>query len=299
VGGHQQHSWRADTPSIDTYIDGIYGYAPWLSTRSGSQLKSHRTSMTQLYAIIGDPIAQVRSPEVFNQLFHRRGVDAIMVPMLVHPGEFGASLFGLRAIENVGGLIVTVPHKTAAARLVKTASRRVTVAMAANALRPCSGGWEGELFDGEGFATGMEAEGHELKGTHCALVGCGGAGAAIALALLERNVASLSIWDVDQTKAADLAQRLHSAVPLEIRVSPPSSKTDVVINATPLGMAEDDPVPIRLDMLRQGALVADAIMKPSRTRLLREAQKLGHSIQEGHHMLDNQVQAIWSFFGLP
>jgi shikimate dehydrogenase len=255
--------------------------------------------MTQLFAIIGDPVAQVRSPEVFNQLFRHRGVDAIMVPMLVHPDEFDTSLSGLRAIENIEGLIVTVPHKTAAARLVKTASRRVTIAKAANALRPCSGGWEGELFDGEGFAAGMEAEGHELKGRHCALVGCGGAGAAIALALLERNVASLSIWDVDETKAADLAQRLRSAMPLEVRISPPNSKTDVAINATPLGMAEDDPVPIRLDALRQGALVADAIMKPLRTRLLREAQQRGHSIQEGRHMLDNQVEAIWSFFGLP
>jgi shikimate dehydrogenase len=255
--------------------------------------------MTQLFAIIGDPIAQVRSPEVFNQLFRRRGVDAVMVPMLVHPGEFNASISGLRAIENIQGLIVTVPHKTAAARLVETVSRRVTVARAANALRPCSGGWEGELFDGEGFATGVEAEGHELKGKHCALVGCGGAGAAIALALLDRNVASLSIWDVDETKAADLAQRLRSAGTLEVRISLPNSKTDVAINATPLGMAEDDPVPIDLDVLRQGALVAEAIMKPSRTRLLREAQQRGHRIQEGRHMLDNQVEAIWSFFGLP
>jgi len=161
------------------------------------------------------------------------------------------------------------------------------------------GGWEGELFDGEGFARGMEAEGRELKGSHCALVGCGGAGAAIALALLERSVASLSIWDVDQTKAADLRQRLRTVTTIEISISPPTSKTDVAINATPLGMGEDDPVPMPLDLLRQDAIVADAIMKPPRTRLLREAEHRGHVIQEGRHMLDNQVEAIWSFFGLP
>jgi shikimate dehydrogenase len=255
--------------------------------------------MTQLFAIVGDPIAQVRSPEVFNQLFRERGVDATMVPMLVRPDKFGASLLGLRSIENMAGLIITVPHKAAAARLLKRASSRVKVAEAANALRPCLDGWEGDLFDGEGFARGMEAEGRELRGAHCALVGCGGAGAAIALALLERGVASLSVWDIDQTRAADLAQRLRGVSHPGISIAPPNSRTDVAINATPLGMDENDPTPISLERLQRRAVVADAIMKPPRTKLLHEAEQLGHPIQEGHHMLDNQVEAIWSFFGLP
>ena len=72
--------------------------------------------MTQLFAIVGDPVAQVRSPEVFNRLFDERGVDAVMVPMLVRPSEFAASLSGLRKVENLAGLIVTVPHKASAAQ---------------------------------------------------------------------------------------------------------------------------------------------------------------------------------------
>jgi shikimate dehydrogenase len=255
--------------------------------------------VTQLFAIIGDPIAQVRSPEVFNHLFRERGVDAVMVAMLVRPDEFGASLSGLRAVENLGGLIITVPHKAAAARLLKRASSRAKVAKAANALRPCLDGWEGDLLDGEGFARGMETEGHELKGKHCALVGCGGAGAAIALALLERDVASLSVWDIDRARAVDLAQRLRGVTSVEISVAPPNSQSDVAINATPLGMNENDLVPFSLEPLQGGAVVAEAIMKPPRTKLLREAERRRHPIQEGRHMLDNQVEAIWSFFGLP
>jgi shikimate dehydrogenase len=255
--------------------------------------------MTQLFAIVGDPIAQVRSPEVFNWLFNERGVDAVMVAMLVRPNEFETSLSGLRAVENLRGLIITVPHKGAAARVLKKASSRVKLAKAANALRPCLDGWEGDLFDGEGFAKGMEAEGHELKGAHCALVGCGGAGAAIALALLERDVASMSVWDIDQARAADLAQRLRGVTCIEILVAPPNSQSDVAINATPLGMDENDPVPFSVDHLRSGAVVADAIMKPPRTKLLCDAERRGHPIQEGRHMLDKQADAIWSFFGLP
>jgi shikimate dehydrogenase len=234
--------------------------------------------MTQLFAIVGDPIAQVRSPEVFNRLFHERGVDAVMVAMLVRPSEFASSLLGLRAVENLAGLIVTVPHKAAAARQLKRASSRVMVAEAANALRPCPDGWEGDLFDGEGFAKGMEAEGRQLGGAHCALVGCGGAGAAIALALLERDVASLTVWDIDRARAANLARRLRGVARVEISVAPPSLQTDVAINATPLGMDENDPVPMLLEALRGGAVVADAIMKPPRTKLLREAQRRGYPI---------------------
>jgi shikimate dehydrogenase len=255
--------------------------------------------MTQLFGIIGDPIAQVRSPEVFNHLFRGRGVDAFMVPMLVHPNEFEASLSGLRSVENLSGLIITVPHKAAAACLLKKASPRVKVAKAANALRPSLDGWEGDLFDGEGFARGLEVEGHELKGRRCALVGSGGAGTAIALAVLERGAASLTVWDIDQATATDLAQRLQGVTSVEISVAPRNSQSDVAINATPLGMDENDPVPFSLEYVRSDAVAADAIMKPPRTKLLREAELRGHPIQEGRHMLDNQVEAIWSFFGLP
>jgi hypothetical protein len=120
-----------------------------------------------------------------------------------------------------------------------------------------------------------------------------------ALALLERGVASLSVWDVDQARAADLAQRLQAVTSVEISIAPPGAACDVAINATPLGMDEGDPVPVSLAALPRHAVIADAIMKPPRTKLLREAELRGHPIQEGRHMLDNQVETIWSFFGLP
>jgi shikimate dehydrogenase len=115
--------------------------------------------MTKLFGIIGDPIEQVRSPEVFNRLFKERGVDAFIAPMLVSPENFEAAVAGLRAVDNVARLIVTLPHKTAAARLMKSGSKRSTLAQAANCLRPYADGWEGDLFDGEGFVLGIEAEG--------------------------------------------------------------------------------------------------------------------------------------------
>jgi shikimate dehydrogenase len=255
--------------------------------------------MTQVFGIIGDPIEQVRSPEVFNGLFRVHGIDAVMVPMQVKRDALEASLTGLRAINNLAGLIVTVPHKLAAASLLRSCSARVGIARAANALRPCTEGWDGDLFDGEGFARGVEARGYNLTGMNCSVVGSGGAGAAIALALLERRVGSLSIWDIDQRKAFELVERLSAVTSVPIVVEKPGKDTDVAINATPIGMSAEDPLPMAIDALRANALVAEAIMKPPITRLLIEARRHGCEIQEGRYMLDNQVAAIWRFFGLP
>ena len=161
--------------------------------------------MTLLFGILGDPIDQARSPEVFNELFRQRGVDAVMAPMRVGVGKFEAALAGLRAVENVAGLVVTVPHKSAAARLMKKGSQRAALAIAANALRPCKGGWEGDLFDGEGFVRGMAAEGKSVGGARCAIVGSGGAGAAIAFALLEAGAGIAIAMGHQSEESGDVA----------------------------------------------------------------------------------------------
>jgi shikimate dehydrogenase len=254
--------------------------------------------VTHVYGIIGDPVAQVRSPAVFNARFQAAGLDAVMVPMHVIGNRLELTLAGLRAIENLAGLVITVPHKPAAARLLRSCSDRVRLAGAANVLRPTPDGWDGDLFDGEGFAIGIEANGFQLAGKHCALVGAGGAGAAIAVALITREIAELTVFDIDEDKTSDLVTRLQRLGLCPISAGQPCRATDLAINATPLGMDAADPLPFDVDCLRPESMVADAIMKPPVTRLLVEAAKRGCRTQEGRHMLDSQVDAIWDFFGL-
>ncbi|MCQ4630138.1 hypothetical protein GB927_008840 [Shinella sp. CPCC 100929] len=255
--------------------------------------------MTTIFGIVGDPIAQARSPEVFNALFRERGIDAVMVPMHVTTGDFEDALKGLRHMRNLGGLVITVPHKFAAARLLSDASHRAEIAHAANVIRPTKDGWAGDLYDGEGFAIGVEARHGPIAGRRCAIVGAGGAGTAIALSLIDRDAATIRIFDINQPLAERLSARLaaHTAVP--ITVGPPSALDDIAINASSAGMSPTDALPFDPAGLRPGALVCEAIMKPPKTRLLAEAENLGHPIQEGRHMLDYQVEAIWNFFRLP
>jgi shikimate dehydrogenase len=256
---------------------------------------------TKVYGIIGDPVDQVRSPTVFNQLFWERNVDAVMVPVHVRPSDFPNALDGLFLIRNLDGLIITVPHKVEAARSLSgtLASRRVSIAGAANALRRTYKGWEGDLFDGEGFAKGMEAAGHVFKGKAFAIVGCGGAGSAIALAMLDRDVAKLNLWDTQRSRSEALAQKLGALYKTQIEIREPEKGDDVAINATPLGMDPADPLPFDVDNLRPDVVVAEVIMKPVRTKLIIRATELGFKTHEGWHMLDHQVEAIWDFFKLP
>lgn len=254
---------------------------------------------TQVFAIVGDPVAQARSPEVFNALFRKRGVDAAMVPLHVRADGFASALSALRSVENLGGIVVTVPHKPAAARCATRLSQRAAMAGAANVLRRSADGWQGDLLDGEGFAVGLARHGIDPRGLRCAVVGAGGAGTAIALALCERAARSVSIWDIDRSRAAALVRRLGECGHPIARIAVPDATADLVVNATPLGMAEADGLPIDPASLGRHAVVADVIMKPPVTPLLREAARLGHRTVEGRHMLDGQAELVWRFFGLP
>ena len=254
--------------------------------------------MTTIFGIVGDPVAQVRSPDVFNTLFRDRGIDAIMVPMHVTPDHFESAVEGLRRIGNLGGLVITVPHKFAAARLLSDASHRVRITGAANAIRPTDTGWAGDLYDGEGFAIGVEANHGSVAGKRCAIVGAGGAGTAIALSLIDRRVAEIRIWDVDRPRADALRDRLAAFASMPVIVEQPSQHDDIAINASSAGMSASDHLPFEPASLRRDTLICEAVMKPPKTRLLTIAESLGHPIQEGRHMLDHQVNAIWDFFRL-
>jgi shikimate dehydrogenase len=260
------------------------------------------TGTTRLFAIIGEPIAQVRSPEVFAALFADRGIDAVMVPMRVAPADLETALAGLAAIANLEGLIATVPHKIACARLARALGPVAQLAGGANALRRHpQGGFEGEMFDGIGFVAALRAAGEEPAGKQVLVVGAGGVGSAIAAALLREGPARLTLVDVARERAQALAGRLQAAAgatAVEVAGAPEPEGFEIVVNATPLGMGADDRLPLDPERVDRSALVADVIMKPPRTRLLERAAARGCRVLEGRHMLDRQAPLIADYFGL-
>ncbi|MFI9567433.1 shikimate dehydrogenase family protein [Streptomyces rishiriensis] len=256
---------------------------------------------TRLYAVLGDPVTQVQSPGLLNPVFAGLGIDAVLVPVHVRRDDLVDVVRGLQRVGNLDGLFVTVPHKTAAAHLADRRSRTVEITGSANALRrEPDGAWLAANFDGSGFVAGLVGSGHSPRGRKVALAGAGGAGSAIAAALLSAGVESLSVSDPDEPRLTALVERLAEHWPGRVRATsePTLHDTDIAVNATPLGLRPDDPLPFAPQALPPGSVVADIIMKPRETPLLREAAAQGHQVHHGMHMLTGQVDSYRTFFGL-
>jgi shikimate dehydrogenase len=255
---------------------------------------------TRLYAVLGSPVAQVRVPGLANGLFARRGIDAVLVPVDVRPEELGPAMAGLKAIGNLDGLTVTVPHKMEICRYADELSEAAALTGSANALRRNpDGSWLADNFDGAGFVRGLTEQGHALEGATVSLVGVGGAGRAIAAALLLAGVDRLRISDHDAGRLAEVRDRLAARWPDRIDTgrAPHYAGADLMVNATPLGMRPGDPLPFDPAALPEHCVVADIVMKPAETELLRTAAALGRPVQYGRHMLDTQLSLYEEFFG--
>ncbi|MGW6743021.1 shikimate dehydrogenase family protein [Streptomyces sp. NPDC055025] len=256
---------------------------------------------TRLFAVLGDPVDQVRAPELLNPLFESLGLDAVLFPVHVRPEHLGEVVRGLRHTGNLDGLLITVPHKIEIRRYADELSRAVTVSGSANALRrEPDGRWFADNFDGVGFVRGLESQGHDMTGRRCALVGAGGAGAAIATALLDAGAERLAVHDPDTARLDHLLGRLEELWPGRATggASPLLDDVALAVNATPLGLRTEDPLPFDPEDLKSDTVVADIIMKPRETPLLRAAAALGLTVHHGHHMLDHQLDLYRTFFRL-
>src|SRR4051812_105268 len=144
------------------------------------------TGATRLYGIMGDPVAQVKSPGVFNPRIAAAGVDAVLVPLHVRTEAFDETVRGLMLLGNLDGLIATVPHKL---RMLALADRVLPTGVQVGAInamrRERDGRWTGDMFDGRGLVRGVRDRGIAVEGRRALVIGTGGAGSAGAGALAE------------------------------------------------------------------------------------------------------------------
>jgi len=261
---------------------------------------SEITGSTRLFAIVADPIGHVRTPQVFNTRFAAQGTDAVMVPIQVDAAGLPAAFAAFRAMRNLGGFIVTVPHKTSAVALCDEVSEVGREVGAVNTVRrEADGRLVADMFDGEGFVAGLRSQAIEPAGRRIYLAGAGGAANAIALSLARAGVAGLTVANRTTRKAEELVERLRKRFPgLDARSGGASpAGHDLVVNATSLGLSPDDALPLDVSALTRDMIVAEIIMKPEETRLLREATRRGCRVHLGRHMLDCQIELMARFMG--
>ena len=255
---------------------------------------------TLLVPHIGYPTSSFRAPMIYNPWFAQQGIDAVVVPFAVTAADYPVVLQSLRRTRNVRGALVTMPHKVATASMIDEASTAVRIAGACNAvLRRDDGTLAGDMFDGDGFTRGLKRHGLALAGARCLVVGAGGVGSAIAASLAAERVGALVLTDVVPALAEALASRVSAHYPvLDVRAggNDPAGY-DLVVNATPLGMAPGDPLPFDVARLAPTTFVGEVVMKQEITPLLAAARARGCRYQVGTDMLFEMIPAYLEFFG--
>lgn len=260
------------------------------------------TGTTRVFYILGDPVAQVRAPEVYNHLFREHGIDAVLVPLKLPAAALAGFLQHGMAAENIGGFWATIPHKSALAQLLKPGDPVASIAGAVNAVRRLPDGrLEAALFDGIGFVKGLDHFGIPVAGKRVLVVGAGGGGHAVAAAIAQRGPATLAIHNRTRERAAGLVLRLQplAGAAAVVAESNDPAGYDLVVNCTSQGLKPEDPLPFDARRVDAGAAVVDIIMTREPTPLLRACRARGLRAEAGFEMLVQQVPEYLRFFGQP
>lgn len=257
---------------------------------------------TGLLAVIGDPVAHSRSPLLHNAMLARLGLNYIYLPVHVLRGRTAPWLDAARE-AGFQGFNATMPHKTALVPLMDELSEDAARCGAVNTVRLREGRWQGFNTDGIGFLRAMEDAEIPVRGRKIAVLGAGGAVQSVALKLASAGAAEITVL----ARTVEKAEALVKMEPGIIRARPFSgaelnraaADCDLLVNGTPLGMAgvsgnfEDFSF---LDALPPGAAVCDLIYSPLKTKLLQNAENMGHRAVNGLGMLIHQAICALELF---
>lgn len=234
---------------------------------------------------MGFPVEHSLSPAMQNAAFRHLALDYCYVAFSVRPEGLADAVKGVRAL-GIGGLNVTVPHKERILPLLDEVDAEASFIGAVNTVVNRHGVLRGFNTDGRGFLQSLKEAGISAAGAHVLMLGAGGAARAVGAALC-REAATLSLYNRDRGRAASLRDHLNApkgnVTALDSADRAVLSSTDIVINATPLGLSDDDPLPLDPSLLSERHVVCDLLYRE--TPLLREAAERGCRTLDGRGML--------------
>ena len=243
---------------------------------------------TRLAAVLGFPVRHSLSPAMHYAAFRELDLDWIYLAFEVAPGFVEAAFAGVRAL-GFGGLSVTLPHKSAALDAVDEATTAARAIGAVNTIvSPGDGSLLGENTDGAGFLASMADEGFDPNGRVCAVVGGGGAARAVVHALAGAGATEVVVVNRTPERAESAAALAGAAG--RVGVAEDLGQVDLVVNATPLGLAGAgrDILPLDPRLLGPGQLLVDLVPNPAVTPLMSAARDRGARVAGGLGMLVHQ-----------
>ncbi len=260
---------------------------------------------TKLYGCIADPINHVKAPTIFTSIFKKKNIDAVLVPIHTNEDDLEYVINSLKLVKNFKGMTVTIPHKKAAAKLCDYLEPDAEFTESVNWIKfDEKRKLIGNNFDGKGFITGFKSRNFLLKNKNICIFGSGGAAVSIACSIAQEDINSLKIINRDHSKANNLLKKIK-VISNDLKVEALNSKdnfaiseVDIIINATSLGLSKNDELPFDVTKSSPETIIADIIMEPEETELLKRAKKLGRSIHYGKYMLESQIDLAGNFLDL-
>lgn len=243
---------------------------------------------TRVAAVIGHPIRHSISPVIHNAAFRALDLDWVFTAFEVAPGRAAAAAEGARDL-GLAGLSVTMPHKADVVRALDRLTSTAEMLGAVNTVvRQGSRELIGDNTDGVGFLDALRIdEGFDPAGRRCLVVGAGGAARAVVLALAGAGAREIVVANRTASRAEEAA-----ALAPEVARAGSSEEADAVeliVNATPQGMAGDRALPVQAAALGPGQLVVDLVYHPALTPLVEAARERGAAAANGLGMLIHQA----------
>lgn len=257
-----------------------------------------------LIGLVGRGIQASRTPAMHEREGARLGLSYTYV--LIDFDQLGLpdDALGevLAATEALGfaGLNVTHPFKQAVIAHLDALAPEAQAIAAVNTIVFTGGRTTGHNTDAWGFAESFRETMQDVPLRRVAQVGAGGAGAAVAYALMELGIERLTVTDSDPARAAALAGRMSLHFPGRIRaemdVAAALAGADGVVNTTPVGMAKYPGMPFAPELLQPRHWVAEIVYFPAETELLRRARALGCHTLAGTGMAIYQAVRAFELF---
>ncbi|MCD6188526.1 MAG: shikimate dehydrogenase [Desulfuromusa sp.] len=252
---------------------------------------------SQIYGLLGDPVAHSLSPLMQNQTFQAHHIDAVYVPFHVLADNLPAAVNGLRAL-NVAGVNVTIPHKETILPLLDQIDPTAKLIGAVNTVVNRAGVLTGYNTDASGFIRSVRQElKFQPEGCKVLLLGAGGACRAVAVGLALAGVKSIFIANRHPERAEKLIHKLISHFPsVQLFVSDYNdnsylrtlSEVDLIVNTTSIGLQGEKINFLPLEYIKGSALIFDMIYSLSETPLIKSARSLKLLCTDGLGMLAAQ-----------
>jgi len=247
---------------------------------------------TRLYGIFGYPVEHTFSPGMHNAAFKNLGMDACYVPFAVNPTHLRDAVHAVIPL-GICGLNVTVPHKENIIPHLDELSQEARLIGAVNTIQVLDGKLIGHNTDGRGFIRSLQDDAKFFpKGKIAMLLGSGGAARAVGFSLALAGVRKIILYDIDSRKARKLARDIQQktgsateALNSAEAVPHAAEQADCLINATPLGLKKNDPLPLQGQHIGKHHVVYDLVYNPPETLFLKAAKKRGARGLSGIGML--------------